>query len=320
MSRGTHYSYVNNNPLSLVDPTGFDAIDPITVIGVLGGPENPYADAAGVVAGIADVFGLASLFGGGGPTLTPAQQAAEAHGINLSSPLQGTPSLQSLGGTASFATEDASSTVPQIVVQASNSSVYGIASQLYSPFSVSANAATMGVDPDMVHEQVTISPSQSPDELDTINVNAWASHGFNWMNLIPGWSALVCGYYGCGAGNWALAAIGAIPPISVESGAMAPLARGGASLTNISANDVLRIQNAANRIGQQITVVGSRAAGTANAASDWDYVINGSSKALNSVSGSLPGAGSVSEGLIKNLDIFRGDVWDGFPSITFFPQ
>jgi|SRR6185312_15620604 len=96
-------------------------------------------------------------------------------------------------------------------------------------------------------------------------------------------------------------------------------ARGGASLGNIVVNDALRIQNAANRIGQQITLVGSRAGGTATAASDWDYVINGASKGLNSVSGSLPGAGNIAEGTLKNIDIFRGVVDEVLPSITFFP-
>ena len=58
-----------------------------TVVGYLGGPENPWADAAGVVVAAADVLGFSSLFGGGGPTLSPSQQAAVHHGISLSTPL-----------------------------------------------------------------------------------------------------------------------------------------------------------------------------------------------------------------------------------------
>jgi hypothetical protein len=38
---------------------------------------------------------------------------------------------------------------------------------------------------------------------------------------------------------------------------------------------VRRIQNAADRTGQRITVVGSRAEGTANPFSDWDYILSG---------------------------------------------
>ena len=66
-------------------------------------------------------------------------------------------------------------------------------------------------------------------------------------------------------------------------------------------------------------LVGSRAAGTATAGSDWDYVINGTSKSLNSVAGSLPGASNIAEGIPKNLDIFRGVLDEARPSITFFP-
>lgn len=39
----------------------------------------------------------------------------------------------------------------------------------------------------------------------------------------------------------------------------AALARGGASLENITAQEALRIQNAANRAGTEISLVGSRA-------------------------------------------------------------
>lgn len=46
--------------------------------------------------------------------------------------------------------------------------------------------------------------------------------------------------------------------------------------TNVlSKGELLRIGNAATRINKPITVVGSRAKGTAGAYSDWDYVIPG---------------------------------------------
>jgi hypothetical protein len=99
----------------------------------------------------------------------------------------------------------------------------------------------------------------------------------------------------------------------------APLVRGGASLENITAQQALRIQNAANRTGTEISLVGSRARGTATSASDWDYVINANARVRNSLSGSLPGAGQVSEGVPRNLDIFRGPLDETLPSITFFP-
>ncbi len=74
------YSYVNNNPLSFIDPSGFDDLDPITVIG------TPIVDGAGDLFGaIGSFFG--GLFGGGGSHLSASQQAAQAHGINLSKSL-----------------------------------------------------------------------------------------------------------------------------------------------------------------------------------------------------------------------------------------
>lgn len=42
-----------------------------------------------------------------------------------------------------------------------------------------------------------------------------------------------------------------------------------------------------NRMGIEVTVVGSHARGTANANSDWDYVLNGGKP--NKISNLLPG-------------------------------
>jgi len=56
----------------------------------------------------------------------------------------------------------------------------------------------------------------------------------------------------------------------------------------ISPANATRIQNAANRTNQEITVVGSRAKGTANSASDWDYVMSGKSSQRHSASSSVP--------------------------------
>ena len=55
----------------------------------------------------------------------------------------------------------------------------------------------------------------------------------------------------------------------------------------ISPSDALRIQNAANKSGQEIIVVGSHAKGTASITSDWDYILSGNSSKRHSVRNSL---------------------------------
>lgn len=102
--------------------------------------------------------------------------------------------------------------------------------------------------------------------------------------------------------------------------APSPLVGGGASLENISAQEAQRIQNAANRIEQTVSLVGSRAAGTATAASDWDYVVNANASTRNSVSRSLPGAGNLQEGVRPNIDVFKGQVDKSRPYIEFNPK
>jgi len=67
----------------------------------------------------------------------------------------------------------------------------------------------------------------------------------------------------------------------------------------------LRIENAATRIGKPITVVGSRAKGTAGAFSDWDYVIEGlNNKSWKQIKNSLPGSKSILDNTPRNIDIF----------------
>jgi len=63
--------------------------------------------------------------------------------------------------------------------------------------------------------------------------------------------------------------------MAVESGAGAAKGGGRVFYGNLSLSEIERIENAATRIGKEIHLVGSRAKGTANAYSDWDYVIEG---------------------------------------------
>jgi uncharacterized protein RhaS with RHS repeats len=138
---------------------------------------------------------------------------------------------------------------------------------------------------------------------------------------------------GCTAGEAAYEAATSIPVTKVLKGAstatavvVALLSRGrnirvggGAKVSNLGLWDLLRIQNAANRSGETITVVGSRASGKARSNSDWDYVVDANSKTRNNLSRSLPGAGNISEGTRPNIDIFKGQVDESRPFIEIGP-
>ena len=111
-----------------------------------------------------------------------------------------------------------------------------------------------------------------------------------------------------------------------------PKAGGGGSLDNLSSADIKRIQNAASRTNQEITVVGSRASGKANATSDWDYIMSGKSSQRRSARSSVP-RGTLG-GEINSTGRETGiDLWQSYnpnapgyslvntnqPYITFFP-
>lgn len=101
-------------------------------------------------------------------------------------------------------------------------------------------------------------------------------------------------------------------------GAVEGAAKTGSSV--LSAGDALRIENAATRIGKPITVVGSRAEGTAGAFSDWDYVIEGlNNKSWKQIKNSLPGSKSVLDNTPRNIDIFK-TLDPTKPHITIYPQ
>lgn len=97
-------------------------------------------------------------------------------------------------------------------------------------------------------------------------------------------------------------------------------AGGGAVVGNLSPDERIRIQNAANRKGIPITVVGSHAAGTAGPMSDWDYVLPEGTRGrdIHSLSSSLP-SGPRSLGEPRNQDFFVGEVHTNEPFITFNP-
>jgi hypothetical protein len=95
--------------------------------------------------------------------------------------------------------------------------------------------------------------------------------------------------------------------------------RTGSSI--LAKDELLRIENAATRINKPITVVGSRANGTAGAYSDWDYVIPGlNSRNWSKIKNSLPGSRSIMDNTPRNIDIFKGPVNPNLPHITIYPR
>jgi len=111
-------------------------------------------------------------------------------------------------------------------------------------------------------------------------------------------------------------------PVASTGGTPAGTVRvgGGATFDNISAAEAARIQNAADRVGHQISLVGSRARGDAGAYSDWDYVVPGiSSRTRHSLKSSLPRA-PTEVGTDRRIDIFTGPLDQRKPYITFSPR
>lgn len=106
-----------------------------------------------------------------------------------------------------------------------------------------------------------------------------------------------------------------------------------AAEAGISPDNARRIQNAANRTGQRITVVGSRAAGTAGLASDWDYIFSGPSRARHSARSSVRRGRAGGEvnvmGRETGIDVFQDynpNAWNwntldpSRPHVIFEPQ
>ena len=92
--------------------------------------------------------------------------------------------------------------------------------------------------------------------------------------------------------------------------------------TNVlSKGELLRIENAATRINKPITVVGSRAKGTAGPYSDWDYVIPGlTNKNWKTIKNSLPGSKSVMDNMPRNIDLHQPPVRIHEPHIIINPR
>ncbi|WP_200955452.1 RHS repeat domain-containing protein, partial [Variovorax sp. Root434] len=102
-------------------------------------------------------------------------------------------------------------------------------------------------------------------------------------------------------------------------GGIAPIAGGGAKLGNITPGEARRIQNAADRTGVPICLVGSRASGKTRPGSDWDYVIpeRTTNSKIHSLESSLPeGHRGLGEG--RNQDFLRDDSINSYKPFIYF--
>ena len=96
----------------------------------------------------------------------------------------------------------------------------------------------------------------------------------------------------------------------------------GGNFDKLTQNEIRRIQNAANKINDVITVAGSRVNPNKclHPNSDWDYVINANSKKRRRATSSLPGAKDIKNGVPNTTDVFKGDVDKTRPYVTVYPD
>jgi len=123
------------------------------------------------------------------------------------------------------------------------------------------------------------------------------------------------------AGITTLASIFTLGAGSATASGTSTAAKGSAEVSSVLSHaEFVRIENAATRISKPITVIGSRATGTAGAYSDWDYVIkNLTNKSWKKIKNSLPGSRSTLDNTPRNIDIF--DNLDPLkPHITINPR
>ena len=109
---------------------------------------------------------------------------------------------------------------------------------------------------------------------------------------------------------------------STATKGVGPIVGGGSKLEYLG-NNIDRIQNIATKYNVNITVVGGRAKGTANAYSDWDYIITGgTSKTISSALFQLPkNPNAVKDGMLRpGSEILKGVTVDPrLPHIIFKP-
>lgn len=106
-----------------------------------------------------------------------------------------------------------------------------------------------------------------------------------------------------------------------------PIVGGGAKLENLPPEVVQRVQAFANKHGVEDVIVGSRAGGTAGPASDFDYLIGGTSEIRSEAFRTLPrGAGGGRRGSMgeeSGIDVFNRNAREldpERPHVIFVPE
>ncbi|WP_437805225.1 FG-GAP-like repeat-containing protein [Sorangium sp. So ce1078] len=132
------------------------------------------------------------------------------------------------------------------------------------------------------------------------------------------------------SGIGAAMVLGAVLPRLGGGAAGSDAGRGGATvngLGSLTAGEAAQIQDFANRYNTTVTVVGSRATGTAKATSDFDYIIAGNSKIMQAARRSLPrgtaGGEIGASGIESGIDVLNAAKYPLDPSrshIVFSPK
>ncbi|WP_428304807.1 RHS repeat-associated core domain-containing protein [Lacipirellula sp.] len=148
------------------------------------------------------------------------------------------------------------------------------------------------------------------------------------------WNGAITGtFLGAGAGVNAVRGVAAARTLSVAADqaieaelALAPIAGGGARVSNLHPATRASVQAFADSSGTPVTVVGSRAAGTSHAKSDFDYLIGGNSRVRQNARRVLPrgeSGGELGPRGYTGMDVFNSNkapLDTSLPHIIFNPR
>jgi hypothetical protein len=271
------YSYVLNNPTNLTDPTGFTGCPASDTECAGGGPEDKEKKKQEKEKGT-------------DPCRQPGVTCTHENGVKTVMSIDGE-SFTVIGAEvkanvtqrAKGSTKSANSG-PSITEQLKTGYAGGHRSVMWPE----TTAETVGrYAHNLVDFGIGLLPGSSLPQ-----VGAEAGQG-NYGTAVLLLGTELLGPFGKGA-----RAVGAVEKAAALD-AKPVLIGGGATLDQLTAGELLRIQNAANKSGVEITVVGSRVNPNSvlHAASDYDYVIRANNKIRSDLKGSLPGAKNVREGL-----------------------